>query len=109
MRQEMYNGPPHHPFNLATTPSGMASFYIALHPDYQGPHIAQSTASTSPQPGYFPAYSSRPDESDASIPARAFTEIFPDNRITFAGSCCTRGRTPSPQYAQSGYFAIRDV
>ena len=107
-------------FNLASTPSTgaqAASLYLALASDYQGPVIVTvnginlggvtttATPSAESPTGYFPAYSSSADESDANI-REGPHGCFSDERITFAGSLLAKGtNTITVQMRKGGYFA----
>jgi len=92
-------------FNLSST-NGTASLYIALSSDYQGPLIVSvNGTSISGGTGYFPAYSSSSDGSDASI-REGIHGLFSDNRITFSGSLLHVGaNTITINMRKGGYFA----
>jgi autotransporter-associated beta strand protein len=92
-------------FNLAST-NGTASLYVALSSDYQGPLIVQvNGANIAGSAGYFPAYSSSGDGSDATI-REGIHGLFSDNRITFSGSLLKVGaNTITINMRKGGYFA----
>ena len=79
-------------FNLASAPSGNASIYIALASDYQGPLrvIVNGTDIASGTTGYFPAYNSSGNQSDATI-REAIHGLYSDNRITFSAGLLQTG------------------
>ena len=93
-------------FNLAATPGATASLYLALASDYQGPLVVQVNGNNiAGGSGYFPAYSSSADESDASI-REGIHGTFSDDRITFAGSLLKKGQnTITINMRKGGYFA----
>ncbi len=93
-------------FTLAATNNGNASLYLALSSDFQGPLIVQvNGVNLAGGSGYFPAYSSSSDESDASI-REGVHGTFSDNRITFSGSLLRVGpNTITITMRKGGYFA----
>ena len=79
-------------FNLASAPGATASLYLALASDFQGPLIIQINGTDiAGSTGYFPAYNSSANESDATI-REGIHGLFSDNRITFAGSLLHAGQ-----------------
>lgn len=99
-------------FNLASTPSGTASFYLALSSDYQGAiEIAVNGTQIAGSSGYNPAYSSSANESDATI-REGIHGLFSDNRINFSASLLHQGQNTilidmrqTGKIGGNGYFA----
>jgi rhamnogalacturonan endolyase len=95
-------------FNLPSTPSGSASFYMALCSDYQGAaEISVNGTQVSPANGYNPNYSGSGYENDSTI-REGINADFSDNRITFAASLLHSGQNTINVYIrQTGgtYFA----
>jgi rhamnogalacturonan endolyase len=99
-------------FNLASTPSGTASFYLALASDYQGAlEISVNGTPIAGSSGYNPAYSSSANESDATI-REGIHGLFSDNRINFSASLLQAGANTITIYLRQtgkvngdGYFA----
>lgn len=93
-------------FNLANANSGTASLYLALSSDYQGPlMIAVNGNNIAGSTGYFPAYNSSANESDASI-REGIHGIFSDLRTNFSGSLLVKGQnTITITMRKGGYFA----
>jgi rhamnogalacturonan endolyase len=95
-------------FNLASTPSGSASFYMALCSDYQGAmEISVNGTQVSPANGYNPNYSGSGDECDSTI-REGINADFSDNRITFAANLLHSGLNTINVYIRQiggAYFA----
>lgn len=99
-------------FNLASVPSGTASFYLALASDYQGAlEIAINGVQIAGGSGYSPAYSGSGDESDATI-REGIHGLFSDNRINFSPGLLHTGANTITIYLRqtgkvngNGYFA----
>jgi rhamnogalacturonan endolyase len=99
-------------FNLPSTPSGTASFYLALSSDYQGAiEVAVNGTAIAGSSGYNPAYEGSGNESDATI-REGIHGIFSDNRINFAASLLqagqntiTIGMRQTGKVNGDGYFA----
>ncbi|HTR41800.1 MAG TPA: polysaccharide lyase family protein [Pseudomonadales bacterium] len=99
-------------FNLASAPSGTASFYMALSSDYQGAiTVAVNGTPLAGTSGYNPAYISSGNESDATI-REGIHGIFSDNRISFPASylqagqnTITIGLRQTSKVNGDGYFA----
>jgi rhamnogalacturonan endolyase len=95
-------------FDLAQAPAGgsEASLYVALASDYQGAMVVQVNGNDlAGSAGYFPAYSSSGNESDASI-REGIHGMFSDNRLNFSGSLLQAGRnTITLNMRKGGYFA----
>lgn len=93
-------------FNLASPPSGTASLYLALSSDYQGPLIVKINGTDiAGGTGYFPAYSSSGDGSDASI-REGNHGLFSDNRLNFAATLLRSGQnTITINMRKGGYLA----
>ncbi|MDR3457899.1 MAG: polysaccharide lyase family protein [Verrucomicrobiae bacterium] len=93
-------------FNLTAAPGATASLYIGLSSDYQGPLIVQVNGNNlAGSSGYFPAYSSSADGSDASI-REGIHGVFSDNRLTFSGSLLHAGQNSiTINMRKGGYFA----
>ncbi|HEY3762035.1 MAG TPA: polysaccharide lyase family protein [Verrucomicrobiae bacterium] len=78
-------------FNLASTPSGTASFYMALASDFQGAvEIGVNGTQIAGSSGYSPAYLGSGNESDATI-REGIHGLFSDNRINFSASMLHAG------------------
>ena len=78
-------------FNLASAPSGTASFYIALSSDFQGPlQIGVNGSNVAGSTGYFPNYSGSGNGSDVTI-REANHGIFSDIRTNFPASLLHSG------------------
>src|ERR1035441_4598017 len=99
-------------FNVASAPSGTASFYMALASDFQAAIIltVNGTLITSGS-GYSPSYSGSSDESDATI-REGIHGTFSDHRINFSASLLrTNANTITVAIRQTGkvngngYFA----
>jgi autotransporter-associated beta strand protein len=93
-------------FNLPSAPVADGSFYIALSSDFQGPLNIQVNGNTiAGANGYFPAYSSSSDESDASI-REGIHGTFSDNRLSVSSSYLHAGaNTITINMRKGGYFA----
>jgi len=99
-------------FNLASPPSGTASFYLALSSDYQAAiNVSVNGTFISPVNGYSPAWSGSGDGSDTTI-REGIHGMFSDHRINFAASLLrTNGNTITVAIRQTGkvngngYFA----
>ncbi|MGH7954309.1 MAG: polysaccharide lyase family protein, partial [Limisphaerales bacterium] len=78
-------------FNLASAPSGTASFYMALSSDYQAAlEIAINGTQIAGSSGYNPAYQGSANESDATI-REGIHGLFSDDRINFSASLLHAG------------------
>ena len=99
-------------FNLASAPTGTASFYLALSSDYQGAiEVGVNGTQLAGSSGYNPAMSSSANESDATI-REGIHGIFSDNRINFSASLLklgpntiTIGLRQTGKVNGDGYFA----
>ena len=95
-------------FNLAQAPvsGAQASLYVALASDYQGAMVVQVNGNDlAGSTGYFPAYSSSANESDASI-REGIHGMFSDDRLNFSGSLLRAGQnTITLNMRKGGYFA----
>jgi autotransporter-associated beta strand protein len=73
-------------FNLASAPTGTASFYLALASDYQGAiEVSVNGTQIAGGNGYGPIYAGSGNESDATI-REGIHGLFSDNRINFSAS-----------------------
>jgi fibronectin type 3 domain-containing protein len=99
-------------FNLASAPSGSASFYIALCSDYQGAvEISVNGTQIAGANGYNPNYSGSGDECDTTI-REGINADFSDDRINFSTSLLHSGQNTITVYMRqtgkvngNGYFA----
>jgi rhamnogalacturonan endolyase len=93
-------------FNLPSAPTANGSFYIALSSDYQGPLIIQVNGNNiAGSTGYFPAYSSSSDGSDASI-REGIHGTYSDNRLLVSSTYLHAGaNTITINMRKGGYFA----
>jgi fibronectin type 3 domain-containing protein len=79
-------------FNLASAPSGTASFYIALSSDDSGPLIIQVNGNNiAGSSGYFPNYSSSGNESDVTI-RESNHGIYSDARFSISSGFLHQGQ-----------------
>jgi hypothetical protein len=95
-------------FNLPAAPTNgaLASIYIALSSDYQGPIILRvNGTSIAGSTGYFPNYNSSGNGSDATI-RQANHGIFSDSRTNFSSTLLHAGQnTLTVNMRKGGYFA----
>jgi hypothetical protein len=99
-------------FNLASTPSGTASVYLALCSDYQGAvEIAVNGTQVAGANGYSPNYSSSGSECDTTI-REGINADFSDNRTSFSASLLHSGQNTividmrqTGKVNGNGYFA----